>query len=105
MVFVTHLIQIVTVDGKNCGGGTAAPAAALGGPTARPMGAREPKRRGRRSYLANEGVCQVSKNMAKVKRGNLQWFGINHLAKKNLAAGGGVVSRPRAGATDFTRGT
>ena len=21
-------------------------------------------------------------NMAKVKRGNLQWFGINHLAKK-----------------------
>jgi len=32
-------------------------------------------------------MCEFAKsqkNMAKVKRGNLQWFGINHLAKKKI---------------------
>jgi len=28
--------------------------------------------------------AKSQKNMAKVKRGNLQWFGINHLAKKKI---------------------
>jgi len=27
--------------------------------------------------------------MAKIKKYNLRWFGINHLAKKNITAGGG----------------
>jgi len=28
--------------------------------------------------------AKSQKNMAKVKRGNLQWFDINHLAKKKI---------------------
>jgi len=39
--------------------------------------------------------------MTKVKRENLQWFDINHLAKKNLAAGGESSHATRRGGDGF----
>jgi len=42
-------------------------------------------------------------NMTKVKRGNLQWFDINHLTKKekNLVAGGGSSRATTRGGDGF----